>query len=404
MRHEALDGLRGLAAFAVLVLHVWMFHHGDAGRPPRDLLDRAIGEMRLGVPLFFVLSGFLLYRPFAGAVLDGAPRPSLGRYALRRAARILPAYLATLAGAFVLLRLLDHPRQIALDQLPVFLLFAQNQFDATRAHLDPPMWSLCVEVSFYVLLPLLAVVAGRLGATRGRQLVVPAALGAIGAGCTAAAALWHWPATVTTSLLLHLLEFGAGMAVAVLLHQRPLRRATGLVLAAAGMALVLGDASWHGYQVGPQQPRLLLHDAPASLGFALLVAAVVGTSWRLTALSRGPARWLGTISYGVYLIHFPVILALRETGHWSSSLGLALLAVGGLSVALATASWLLLERPVVRWAHRATVRRRACQPVAEAELVPGRPIRPPRSRGRGMRPGDLHVLRPQPAAGPGPRA
>jgi acyltransferase-like protein len=69
-RLEALDGLRGLAAFGVL-LHVWMFSYGDIGKPPKGFADLAIGELRLGVQLFFVLSGFLIYRPFVGAALDG---------------------------------------------------------------------------------------------------------------------------------------------------------------------------------------------------------------------------------------------------------------------------------------------------------------------------------------------
>src|SRR6201999_4672594 len=90
-RFDALDGLRGLAALGVLVLHVWMFSYGDQHRPPKGLLDFTLGELRLGVQLFFVLSGFLIFRPFVAAALDGAQRmPSLRRYAIRRAARILP--------------------------------------------------------------------------------------------------------------------------------------------------------------------------------------------------------------------------------------------------------------------------------------------------------------------------
>ena len=77
-RLDALDGLRGLAATGVLVLHVWMFSYGDSHRPPKDFLDFTIGELRLGVQLFFVLSGFLIFRPFVAAALDGARRgPSL---------------------------------------------------------------------------------------------------------------------------------------------------------------------------------------------------------------------------------------------------------------------------------------------------------------------------------------
>src|ERR1700754_790192 len=75
-RLDALDGLRGLAALGVLVLHVWMFSYGDLHKPPKGLLDFTLGELRLGVQLFFVLSGFLIFRPFVAAALSGArPRP-----------------------------------------------------------------------------------------------------------------------------------------------------------------------------------------------------------------------------------------------------------------------------------------------------------------------------------------
>src|SRR4051812_48342221 len=118
-RLDALDGLRGLAALGVLVLHVWMFSYGDLHKPPKGLLDFVLGELRLGVQLFFVLSGFLIFRPFAAAALDGARRgPSLVRYAVRRAARILPGYWLALGASFLLLRHLHHPMQVDPAQLP----------------------------------------------------------------------------------------------------------------------------------------------------------------------------------------------------------------------------------------------------------------------------------------------
>jgi peptidoglycan/LPS O-acetylase OafA/YrhL len=390
-RLGALDGLRGLAALGVLVLHVWMFHHGDSGRPPKHLLDYVIGELRLGVQLFFVLSGFLLYRPFVGAVLDGAPRPSLRRYGLRRAARILPAYAATVLGAFLLLRHLDHPMQVGAGQLPIFLLFAQNQFDATIKHLDPPMWTLAVEVSFYAALPLAALLAPRLGASRARQLGLPLAVAAAGAACTAAAARYRWPVTLSTSLLLHLVEFGAGMAVATLLHRRRVSRPVAAALVLAGATLVLASSWWHALAIGPQQTRDMVGDAPGILGLALVVAAIAGASWRAAALSRGPVRWLGTVSYGVYLAHFPVIVAVRRTGHWPAGLTSELLLVSAVTLALATASWLVLERPAIRWARRVTRPRSAGLPAPSPAPAPAVTHRP-----RHRAAGELRVLRPQP--------
>ena len=105
-------------------------------------------------------------------------------------------------------------------------------------------------------------------------------------------------------------------------------------------------------------------------------------------LSRGPAKWLGTISYGVYLFHFPVIVGLRMTGHWpQDSLTRELLAVLAITLPAATLSWFLVERPAIRWAQRRTS---GSRPPAKAppEVAPE-----PRRQRTGERP----VLRPQPA-------
>src|SRR4051812_18234384 len=150
-RLEALDGLRGLSALGIVVLHVWMFDWGDAHRPAKTAADLAIGELRLGVPLFFVLSGFLLHRAFVGAALDGRPAPGLRRYARHRLARIVPAYWLALAGAYAVLRAADHPPIPGPSELPLFALFAQNQFAGTHGLPHPPAWTLGVGRSFYPL-------------------------------------------------------------------------------------------------------------------------------------------------------------------------------------------------------------------------------------------------------------
>jgi peptidoglycan/LPS O-acetylase OafA/YrhL len=353
-RLGALDGLRGLAALGVVVLHVWMFSYGDQHHPPKTLLDLVLGELRLGVQLFFVLSGFLVFRPFVAAALDGRPAPRLGRYALRRAGRILPAYWVVLAASFLLMRHLDHPMQVDAGALPAFLLFAQNQFDTTIKHLDPPMWTLAIEVSFYAALPLAGALALRLGRHRGRQVALGLAIVALGAAFTALSAERQWPQTVSTSLLPHLTEFGAGMTAAAALHGRVLSRRTALALGAAGAVLLAANSAWHALGLGAQQVRSDVGDAPGIAGLVLVLAALVASTWRARLLSAGPARWLGTVSYGLYLLHFPVIVALRETGRWPDTLEQQLAAVLGIALPLSAALWLVVERPAIRWAQRVT--------------------------------------------------
>lgn len=352
----ALDGLRGLAAVAIAIHHTWMFTaHG------MTIADRALDEMRLGVTLFFVLSGYLVFGPFVAAALDGRQQPSRRRYALKRAARILPAYWIVLAGAYALTAATHHPMGIAADQLPLFFVFAQNQVDAVRGHLDPPLWSLAVEASFYVLLPIVAIAVARLGRDRRAQLALVGAL--IGAGvlaCGLGTAL-DWPRTVTDSLLTTLPLFGCGMAVAVLTHGRTVSARTGAWLIAAGVPLMLAGAAVEngfGLQAGALRP--LVSDLPAAAGFALVVAALVAAPLRARPLTVAPVLFAGTVSYGLYLWHFPVIYGLREAGLFPSSPVPAMALVLALALGLATISWYAVEQPVLRWAHR----RRASAPSA----------------------------------------
>ncbi|MGZ6674525.1 MAG: acyltransferase family protein, partial [Solirubrobacteraceae bacterium] len=167
VRNHALDGLRGLAALGVLTLHVWMFTvQGAHGRD--ELVSLLTGELRLGVVLFFVLSGYLLAGPWVASALDARPTPRLGRFAVKRAARIVPAYWVAMLGSFWLLAGSGHDYEVSAGQLPLFAAFGQNYVGAVAGKLDPPMWSLVVEVSFYAVLPLAGWLLVR-AARRGRM-------------------------------------------------------------------------------------------------------------------------------------------------------------------------------------------------------------------------------------------
>jgi peptidoglycan/LPS O-acetylase OafA/YrhL len=353
-RLGALDGLRGLAALGIVFLHVWMFDHGDAngGFDPRTALDKAINELRLGVVLFFVLSGFLLYRPFLAAARGERPFPALRAYARRRAARLLPAYWFALAGSFALLGWLDHPLRATTGELPVFLLFGQNYVAETAKHLDPPMWSLAVEVSFYAALPLVGFLALRAGPRRSAQLALCGALALAGVAYTALSVARAWPWTATATLPIHLTEFAAGMAVAVVLHRRRLSRRGGLALVATGVALVAGDALSHELAAGTTMAQRVVRDLPAALGFALIVGAVAGAPLRSRALVVAPVRTLGTLSYAIYLWHYLAIMYLRARGAWPADMAEALVLTLALTLPVATLSWFAIERPALRWARR----------------------------------------------------
>jgi peptidoglycan/LPS O-acetylase OafA/YrhL len=362
-RLDALDGLRGAAAFGIVILHVWMFHQGDLGAPERGTLDTVISQLRLGMPMFFVLSGFLIFRPFAAAAIDGHGDPDLRTYAIRRAARVVPAYWVAIVIPAALLALLDHGQARPVEQLPIYLLFAQNYVEATSQGLNPPTWTIVVEVSFYAAVPILAVLLAWLTARVTRPehrrtvlalvCLVLLLVGAYVLGQCAINGPNHSP--LKDSLLGRLNSFAAGMLAAVLVHRRSARTGPAAVLAAGGIALLLSEAVVRGYGLLDATLRDQIVDTPASVGVAMLIAAVALAKLPGEAIfARGPLQWYGKLSYGLYLWHFPVIYALRSLELWPSSLLGACVAVIVPSTLLAMVSWSLLEKPAMEWARRRT--------------------------------------------------
>ncbi|HEX6744358.1 MAG TPA: acyltransferase [Solirubrobacteraceae bacterium] len=346
VRNHALDGLRGLAALGILTLHVWMFTvQGAHGRD--ELVSLLTGELRLGVVLFFVLSGYLLAGPWVASALEDRPTPRLGRFAVRRAARIVPGYWVAMLGSFWLLRGSGHDFEISAGQLPLFAAFGQNYVASAAGRLDPPMWSLVVEVSFYAVLPLAGWLLVRC-AGRGRMVVACAGLAALGVAWGAAGALLAWPDTAMSTLPTFLPVFACGMAAAALAHRRVPSRGLWWGLALSGAVLVFLDAWWH--HQGTGMTGHVVRDLPAALGFAAVVAAVAAHPPGV--LSRAPLRGLGTISYGLYLWHLPVLLWLRFKGLMPGGFVLPWLEVTALAALVAYASWVLVERPAIEAAGR----------------------------------------------------
>ncbi|ASU85425.1 acyltransferase [Nocardiopsis gilva YIM 90087] len=166
-----LDGIRAIAALMVLVFHVGI-ETGAALHP--GVFGAFLSGGQYGVPLFFALSGLLLYRPWARAALDGTPRPAVLPYLWRRALRVLPAYWIVAATALLIWS--DDRLGSVGAWVEVMTLTFTYDLDPWWVGTGPyglgQMWSLCVEVSYYLLLPviayLLARYAGRAGQGRGR--------------------------------------------------------------------------------------------------------------------------------------------------------------------------------------------------------------------------------------------
>jgi len=144
-RRRELDGVRAIAALLVLVFHAVGFWARGSGE---DAWIRPwVGRLDVGVAVFFLLSGYLLYGLFLGG------RIRISAYALRRAVRIVPAYWVALTVAAIVLPLHEVWRNV-----PLFYGFAQVYDNSTAGQGLGQAWTLCVEVLFYAFLPLWALV------------------------------------------------------------------------------------------------------------------------------------------------------------------------------------------------------------------------------------------------------
>lgn len=365
VRLSSLDGLRGLAALTVFLFHGWLYTMPRPDASDRSSLgDYAAHELRLGLVAFFVLSGFLLSRPWFAAALEGRRPPDVSRYARSRVARIAPAYYAALAGSVVLLWGLSGTPGLRLPpagELPLFLVFAQNVSPSSVMKLNPPMWSLAVEVGFYALLPVIGWLAVRLPRRRLAQALGPLALLALGVSYNWAIAGRGLGLTFSKTLVAMLPYFAVGMLAAIALHGRAVGPRARRALIAGGLAIVLVDAvvkatgAATGADSGPF--FLIFRDLGSSLGFALIVGAVAATPSSRILGGRVLAS-LGAISYGFYLWHVPILLFMRGHGLLPLDPVLGTLAAIGPVLAVSALSWVALERPIIAWARQRNARAR----------------------------------------------
>lgn len=374
-----LDLLRAVAAWLVLLSHVAFWSGAGAQGVVGGLAVR--GE--LGVAVFFALSAFLLSTPFVRRALGDRQQWTLGRYLVRRGARILPAYLLALAGVVIVAAWLDGAAASVLN-LPTVLvhLVIGQGFTGRTFQSFTQTWSLTTEVTFYLLLPLLALlvaplVKGPTPVTTARRLLALCAVVAVGGlGLQAASALVpdpRWAGVLATSAAGHASWFAIGTAVAVLveadragvsLSLRPMLTA---VRTSPGTLVLLAGVCWLIASTPVAGPRgVEPSTAGESLAAEVLYGLVAGclllaaTSRGLTeTLSASPAaglvRWLGNISYGVFLWHvlvLQVVFAVMDLRLFAAPFAPVLLLVTIVSVGLGHLSWTLLERPVLDRAHR----------------------------------------------------
>jgi peptidoglycan/LPS O-acetylase OafA/YrhL len=312
-RVASLTGVRAVAALLVVGTHAAY----TTGKYTHGYWGLVGSRMEIGVPIFFVLSGYLLFRPWVKSAATGGPPPSLSRYAWHRVRRIMPPYVLTVLFAYVLY----HYREAGPNPGHTWLGLARN-LTLTQIYCDgylgkylhqglTQMWSLAVEASFYVLLPLLAYLLLVLMCRRQWQpKLVLAAL----AGLVLISPAWlvlvhtdHWfPDGARLWLPTYLAWFLAGMMLTVL-QEMGVRGYGFVAIPLATISYFIVSTPIAG---APTTSPATLSEALFKTCFYAVIAALAVAplalgdhGWYSLLLASRPMVWLGEISYEIFLIH-----------------------------------------------------------------------------------------------------
>ena len=363
-----LNGIRALGALFVLTTHVG-FHSGAA---LNTSFNGLLSRLDVGVSIFFVISGFLLFRPHVAGWLTETGRPATRRYLKHRVLRIVPAlWLAVFAAALLLPKdssgIGVHLRHATLVQI---------YRPGTRIPELTQMWSLATEVAFYLILPVLAWALTR---SRPDTRSVTRALGILLLTPVVGAA-WMWQSATEGGGLPALWLpgyigwFGLGMALAVWQTARSLgllrpgwldeaRRSPGSVWGlAAALYLVAISPVAGPYSLAPPAPG---QAATKSILYALIGVLVVFPAVACPVTADDPpavqrlggrvGTFFGDISYGIFCYHLIVLGIVERTIDYTIFTGgfwrlLVPTFVG--STAVAAVSFYFVERPIMRWGRR----------------------------------------------------
>ncbi len=353
--YPALDGLRAIAIIAVLISHFY---------PDRSLVMWAFHWGRFGVMLFFVLSGFLitglLLRGRDAVGVNGVTRSAVFKaFVARRALRIAPIYyLVVLAGWWV------GYGPIA-DFLPWHLTYTGNialaYFDAKLAQATH-LWSLCVEEQFYLLWPAVVLLVP------ARKLAyVALSLVLYSTGYEFVGTLQGRTFEQTHLVLQGCMDaLGLGALLGIIAHRHgnegPRTQLLSLFASVAGAPLLFFSQGYR-YTVGIRATEHLAYRLPADIGMALISVSLVflaigtGPSLIRRVLELSPLRFIGRISYSIYLYHLFLIaigrMIAREQdvpelrrGFWM------FVTYSAISILVATISWYLIEAPINRQKRR----------------------------------------------------
>jgi peptidoglycan/LPS O-acetylase OafA/YrhL len=379
-RIAGLDGLRAFAAIAVFAVHYNQIVDIDVQLGTFDFYLLFVnGE--LGVALFFILSGLLLSLPYWRVILFQHPWPKLTTFVKHRLARILPAYYLALTLLIVLTNYWTFPS--AWPDILLHYSFLFNYTEFSFFSINPSFWTLAVEMQFYLVLPVFFVALRRVSYDRALLLFVLLALGCYALHYMLVLSMdktIHWPgssillwirvngAVVTQSLLAHLPHFIIGIITGgIILKTRAYNTFTQdsssakvrvvfdatFVLCLSTLVLLMGTSLGEFIQI--PLGRYGLPVVPIIL--AILAYVTPFTHYVIRVLDSLVVRHLGKVSYGIYIYHFPILTFVdykMSTYGWDARDDWAYLLItsGLLILVVANLSYYLVERPILRYAHK----------------------------------------------------
>lgn len=351
-RVSSLTGVRAVAALLVVLTHAAY----TTGRYPQGYAGLVYSRMEIGVPIFFVLSGFLLFRPWVQAAVRGAAPPSVRRYAWHRVRRIMPAYVLTVLAAYLVYHFRTagpnpgHTWEGLLRNLTLTQIYTDDYLYSFLHQGLTQMWSLAVEAAFYVVLPALAyVLLVVLCRRRWRPAVLLAGLAAL--GTISPLWLWlthtvHWlPDGAPLWLPTYLLWFLGGMLLAVLQGMR----VRAYALACVPLAVICYFIAATPIAGEPTTSPAGLGEALAKTGFYAVISTLVVAPLALgdrgmysRLLASRPMVFLGEISYEIFLIHLVTMeLVMVEVLRYPIYTGSMFALFAGTMVVTIPLAWLL---------------------------------------------------------------
>lgn len=320
-RVDSLTGIRAVAALLVVLTHAAY----TTGKYPQGYIGLVYSRMEIGVPIFFVLSGFLLFLPWVKAAASGGPAPSVRRYAWHRVRRIMPAYAITVIAAYLLYHFRmagpnpGHTWEGLFRNLTLSQIYTDNYLYSYLHQGLTQMWSLAVEVAFYVALPLLAyLLLVLLCRRRWRPGLLLAGLAGLALVSPAWLILVHntdfLPDGARLWLPVYLAWFVGGMVLAAL---RPLG-VRAYALACVPLAIVsylivstpiAGEPTTSPAELREALFKTAFYAVIATLVVAPLALREEGTRYGLYVRLMGsrPMVFLGEISYEIFLIHLIIM-------------------------------------------------------------------------------------------------